>query len=81
MGGKTSKEKIIPPTSSFVIRCSVRGNLSAGKSSLVHRYINGSFEENSLPHTERIEYKVKNDVRIGEKAIELAILDKNAPNP
>ncbi len=51
------------------------GAKGVGKSSLIHRYINGSFKENSLPETENPLYIIKPDITISNNAIRLAIMD------
>lgn len=40
------------PAASYTIRCAIIGNQTVGKSSLIDRYVNGSFKFNNLPETE-----------------------------
>ena len=55
------------------------GDNGVGKSSLIHRYCNGEFSENSLPADETSKYHdAKDKIIVGNKSIRLLILDMTA---
>ena len=62
-------------TDHYIYRCAVVGHESVGKSSLIKRFVNGKFEDNSLPKTPSVSYLEKTDIKSGSKKIKLIIMD------
>jgi GTPase SAR1 family protein len=58
------------------------GDHGVGKSSLIQRYCNGEFSENSLPADETSKYHdAKDEIIVGNKTIRLAITDTPGNDP
>ena len=66
-----------PPaiTENYIYRCAVLGIAGVGKSSLIERFVNGKFNENSLPKTDSALYLTKDGIQNGSKNIKLHITD------
>lgn len=62
-------------TDHYIYRCAVVGLEGVGKSSLIKRYVNGTFTDNSLPKTPSAVFLEKNDILSGTKKIKLIIMD------
>jgi GTPase SAR1 family protein len=57
------------------MRCAVIGNQNVGKSSLVQRYIKGTYSDNGHPETATVQYHYKDDIKNGNFNIKLEVMD------
>jgi small GTP-binding protein len=62
------------------MRCAVIGNQSVGKSSLIQRYVKGTYSDNGHPVTDKLLYHNKDDIKNGNFNIKLEIMDTPRDN-
>jgi small GTP-binding protein len=57
------------------MRCAVIGNQNVGKSSLIQRYVKGTYSDNGHPVIPTVQYHYKDDIKNGNFNIKLEIMD------
>jgi GTPase SAR1 family protein len=57
------------------MRCAVIGNQNVGKSSLIERYVKGTYSDNAHSVTATVQYHYKDDIKNGNFNIKLEVMD------